>query len=128
MKSSDLGYRRLYSRCWAAHLHGDLAELLELAADEDLSPDMVATIGPDARDLGAPVVLVLAVLDHPACGVGVAARYATHPDRTVRLRLTGFPGLPTPALAVLAVDQDDEVRAAALRVLDARAGTMTGDD
>lgn len=127
VRRSDLGYRRLYSRCWTAHLHGDLPALLELAADPSLTPDMLATIAPDAADRGAPSELVRAALAHPACTPGVAGRYATHRDAAVRLRVARFPGLLTSSLAILAIDQDETVRAAAVRVLDERAGTMTGD-
>jgi hypothetical protein len=95
VRRSDLGYRRLYSRCWEAHLHDDLAGLLGLAAEPNLSPDMLATIAPDARDHDAPAELIHLILDHPACTVGVAGRFATHPDPTIRLRVARFPGLLT---------------------------------
>ncbi|HEY3546420.1 MAG TPA: hypothetical protein VGK17_10040 [Propionicimonas sp.] len=126
-QNADFGYRRLYARCWTAHLHGDLAALLELAGDPSLSPDMLATIAPDAADRGAPSELIHAVLAHPACGVGVAGRFATHRDAAVRLRVATFHGLLTSTLAVLAVDDDERVQAAAVAVLDQRAATMTGD-
>ncbi|HEY3547823.1 MAG TPA: hypothetical protein VGK17_17260 [Propionicimonas sp.] len=38
-----------------------------------------------------------------------------------------FPGLLVSSLAILAIDADDKVRAAAVAVLTERAGTMTGD-
>lgn len=127
-RNGDLGYRRLYSRCWTAHLDGDLVELLQLAADPALTPDMLATVAPDAGDRGASSELVRLVLAHPACSVGVASRFATHRDATIRLRVARFPDLLTSALAVLAVDADDAVQAAAVAVLDERAGiSMTGD-
>ena len=118
---SDAGaYRRLNQRCWAAHLAGDLPALLELADDPALSPDMVATIGPLAREDGDPD-LIHRILSHPACGEGVASRYATHPDPTIRLRVAGFPGLVTSTLGILAVDRDPAVRAAATEALTQRA-------
>lgn len=102
--------------------------LLELAREPQLSPDMVATIAPDARDHDAPAELIHLILDHPACGIGIASRFATHPDRTIRLRVADFPGLLASSLAILAIDDDDEVRAAAVVVLTERAaGFMTGD-
>lgn len=127
MRGSDLGYRRLYSRCWDAHNDGDLPMLLKLASEPTLSPDMVATIAPLARDDVAPTELVVAVLTHPACSIGVASRFATHQDPAVRLCVAEFPGLLTSTLGMLAVDADEAVRAAATRVLDERAGTMTRD-
>jgi hypothetical protein len=127
VRRSDLGYKRLYSRCWEAHLQDDLPELLALAAEPSLSPDMVATIAPDAVDHDAPAELTHLILDHPACSVGVAGRFATHPDPAIRLRVAGFPGLLTSALAILAIDADDTVRAAAIAALDDRVWSMTGD-
>ena len=127
MRRSDLGYRRLYSRCWSAHLANDLPALLELAREPQLSPDMVATIAPDARDHDAPAELIHLILDHPACGIGVASRFTTHPDPAIRLRVAHFPGLLTSSLAILAIDDDDQVRAAAVATLTQRAGSMTGD-
>ncbi|HEY3548860.1 MAG TPA: hypothetical protein VGK17_22535 [Propionicimonas sp.] len=127
MERRDLGYRRLYARCWTAHLHGDLPALLELAADPSLTPDMVATVAPAASDRDAPSELIHAVLAHPACSLGVASRYATHRDAAVRLRVARFPGLTTSTLAVLAIDEDEQVRDAAMAALDARVATMTGE-
>lgn len=127
VQRSDLGYRRLNSRCWDARLANDLPALLDLARETQLSPDMLATIAPDARDHGAPAELIHLVLDHPACSVGLAGRYATHPDPAIRLRVARFPGLLTSSLAILAIDADEHVRAAAVAILTERAGTMTGD-
>ena len=118
---SDTGsYRRLNQRCWAARLADDLPTLLDLADDPALSPDMVATIAPLASQDGDPD-LIHRVLSHPACGEGVASRYATHPDRAIRLRVAGFPGLITSTLAILAVDRDPAVRATAIGALTERA-------
>ena len=127
VRRSDLGYRRLYSRCWDARLASDLPALLDLARDTQLSPDMLATIAPDARDHDVPTELIHLVLDHPACSVGVAGRFATHPDPAIRLRVAGFPGQPTSSLAILAIDADEQVRAAAVAILTQRARTTTGD-
>jgi hypothetical protein len=127
VQRSDLGYKRLYSRCWNARLHNDLPELLALASESTLSPDMLATIAPNARDHDASSELIHLVLDHPSCSEGVAGRFATHPDPTIRLRVATFPGLLTSSLAILAIDADDTVRAAAVAVLTERASTMTGD-
>jgi hypothetical protein len=33
VRRCDLGYKRLYSRCWDAHNHGDLPALLDLFPD-----------------------------------------------------------------------------------------------
>jgi len=44
VRRSDFGYRALHARCWDAHLHGDLAAVLELAANPSLSPDMLSTM------------------------------------------------------------------------------------
>ena len=127
MRRSDLGYRRLYSRCWDARLANDLPALLELARDAQLSPDMLATIAPDARDRDALAELIHAVLDHPACSVGLAGRFATYPDPGIRLRVARFPGQLTSSLAILAVDTDEQVRVTAIEILTQRADTMTGD-
>lgn len=127
VRRSDLGYRRLYSRCWDARLANDLPALLDLARETQLSPDMLATIAPDARDYDAPAELIHLVLDHPACSVGLAGRYATHPDPAIRLRVAHFPGLLKSELAVLAIDKDEQVRATAVAILTQRADTMTGD-
>ena len=104
MRHRDLGYRRLCSRCWGAHLANYLPALLELAREAQLSPDMLATIARDARDHDAPAELIHLVLDHPACGTGVASRFTTHPDPAIRLRVARFPGLLTSSLAILAID------------------------
>lgn len=121
MQRRDFGYRRLSGRCWDARLTNDVPALLELAVDPAMTPDMVATIAPDARDHGAPAELIHLVLSHPACSVGVAGRFATHPDAAIRLRVARFPGLITSSLAVLAIDHKDEVRAAAVEALTNRA-------
>jgi hypothetical protein len=121
----DLGYRRLSQRCWDAHLAEDLPALLELAADPQLTPDLLATIAPLDGDLDVAVELIYLVLAHPACGPGVAGRFATHHDPEIRLRVARFPGLVTSTLGVLTVDPDPEVRAAAVTILTARAATMT---
>lgn len=55
MRRQHSGYRRLYGRCWAAHLDGDLTEPLELAADPPLSPGMAATIASAANGPWRPV-------------------------------------------------------------------------
>ena len=94
--------------------------MLEFADDPALSPDMVATIGPLAREAGDPD-LIHRILCHPACGEGVASRYATHPDPAIRLRVAGFRGLVTSTLGILAVDPDSAVRAAATEALTQRA-------
>ena len=78
-----------------AHLHGDLPALLALADDPNLSPDMVATIAPDAHDNDELADLIHAVLDHPACSVGVAGQDATHRNAGIRLRVANFPCLLT---------------------------------
>lgn len=127
MQRKDLGYRRLYSCCWAAHLAGDLPALLQLAADPSLTPDMVATIAPGASDCDADVELAGRILAHPACSAGVASRFATYRDVAIRVQVARFPGLLTSTLAVLAVDVDEAVRAAAVAALDDRVATMTGD-
>ena len=127
MRRSNFDYRRLSSRCWDARLADDVPALLKLAADPALTPDMVATIAPDARDHNAPAELVNLVLSHPACPVGVAGRHATHRNPAIQLRVARFPGLTTSSLGILAVDRDSAVRAAAIEVLSERAQTMTSD-
>ena len=95
--------------------------LLQLAADLALTPDIVATIAPDARDHNAHADLIELILSHPACSTGVAGRFATNPHPAIRVRVAHFPELGTSAVAVLAIEQNDEVRAAAVEALTWRA-------
>lgn len=101
--------------------------LLELARDPQLSPDVLATIAPDARDHDAPAELIYLVLDHRACGVEVAGRFATHPDPAIRLRVARCPGRLTSTLAILANDANNRVRATLVAILTEQASTMPGD-
>ena len=107
-------------------MRGDLPALLDLAVDHALSLDMVATIAPLAGEDG-DVTVVRAVHDHPNCSAGIASRYATHPVPAIRVRVACFPGLTTSGLAILAIDPNEQVRAAAATALADRAGTTFGD-
>lgn len=91
--------------------HGSAAGRLA-AVHAATDPEVLAVLAPLAREQAA-VELVHAVLDNPACPVGVAARYATHPDPAVRLRVARWPGLHDAPLIGLAQDRDAEVAAAA---------------
>lgn len=113
--------RARYAACWRARTAGDLPALLELAADPTLTADEVATVAPAARDHDAPLELVNLVLAHPACTPGVAGRYATYPDPTVRLRVARREDVVGSTLLVLAIDVDPGVAAAARAQMAARA-------
>jgi len=99
-------------------LHGNSADRLA-AVRAATDPEMLTVLGPLARE-PADAALVHAVLDNAACPVGVAARYATHPEAAVRLQVSRWPGLHDAPLIGLAQDPDAEVRAAAREQLAGR--------
>ncbi|WP_454859650.1 hypothetical protein [Promicromonospora soli] len=112
--------RGLYGHYSEAARRGDLAELLDLVADPDLDLELLALIAPEIRDKDADAGLIYRVLDNPACSEAVAARYTTHPDADVRLRVATFPKIGSAVLEMLAVDADDRVREVAERRLAAK--------
>lgn len=113
--------RARYAACWSARTSADLPALLALAADPTLTADELATVAPGAQEHDAPVDLVDLVLDNPACSPGVAGRYATHPDRAVRLRVANRSDITGSTLLVLAADADPAVASTAREHLAARA-------
>jgi len=122
--SKKAGQHTRYQQCCEAVRRGDLTELRDLAADPDLTTEMLATIAPN-RDDDADVDLVTRVLDHPSCSSGIASRYTTHHDPEIRLGVVRFPLIGRASLEILAVDADERVRHAALAELKATSTART---
>lgn len=102
---------------WAALRAGTVQALLEVATDPGSSAEALATIVPPARELASlPTVVALAVLAHPQCPDGLAARLTGHPAPAVRLAVVRYPGqLTSMAEDRLLGDPDPVVRGAAAR-------------
>jgi len=114
-----MGRQDEYTAAWRAMRHDSAGRLKVARTTADR--EVLAIVAPEWSDGDAPLELVHAVLDNPACTGSIAGRYVRHPNAGIRLALARRADVHLPTLQVLALDLDDEVRAAAQAALDERS-------
>ncbi|GMA26709.1 hypothetical protein GCM10025864_44680 [Luteimicrobium album] len=113
-----MGRQDEFTAAWRATRH-DPVERLKIARTTT-DREVLAIVAPEWFDHDAALELVHAVLGNPVCSGSIAGRYVGHRDAGVRLLLARRSDAHDPTLQVLALDLDDDVRAAARAALDAR--------